>query len=125
MENETKITIKLPADLLESVKVKAEKEGATVSSLVRNFFLAYTSTSQNINFEVNSANSIYTYQDIAKRKRELKEAVKCAHEEYKETKLRYSSFKKDCPAIIIARDLWKQAVADYNNFCAECQQAKN
>ena len=127
MENETRLTIRLPEDLLEAVKAKAEKKNLTVSSLVRKFFLAYISDEDEAPNE--NSNSIYSYQDIAKKKRELKEAVKQAHEAFNEAQRDYSNMfvnRRTRESIFVesARDSWKGAVAAYNRFCAECKQNK-
>lgn len=121
MENETKITIKLPADLLAAVKAKADKKNTTVSALVRKFFLTYVTGEDELVCE--TSNAIYSYQDIAARKRELKEAVREAHKEFNERQQEYADFfkqnKKESIFVTNARYSWKRAVAEYKAFCEE------
>lgn len=127
MQNETRLTVRLPEDLLEAVKTKAEAESLTISSLIRNFFLDYISA-ENETLDRNS-NSIYTYWEVAKKKRELKEAVKQAHEAFNETQRECANLlvnKRTGESIYIttAREEWKGSVAAYNSFCDECKKNK-
>lgn len=126
MENEARLSIKLPADLLEAVKIKADKNNLTVSALVRKFFLTYvTDESEPVK---ESSNAIYHYQDVAKRKRELKEAIKEAHKDFTTRKLFYADyFKKtgeEHDSVLMARHWWKDAIAEYRTFCNGCKQNK-
>ena len=120
MENEVRLNVKLPADLLEVVKAKAERDNFTVSSLIRKFFLAYVSD-EAATVDKDS-NSIYSYQEIAKKKRELKVAVKQAHEAFNEaqrdsSELFVNKHTGESLFIEAARATWKSAVAEYNRFC--------
>lgn len=125
MENETKITVKLPADLLAAVKDKAGKNNLTVSALVRKFFLAYISDEET---SCKSTNAIYNYKEVAKRKRELKEAIKYAHEDFNERQIEFQDFfrqhHKESIFVANARKTWKYAVAEYKAFCEECKRNK-
>ena len=125
MENETRLTIRLPEDLLEAVKAKAERDNLTISSLTRKLFIAYISDES----EAIDANPIYNYQDVAKKKRELKEAVKQAHKAFNEAQQEYSNAfvnKRNKESIFVesARTSWKSAITDYNMFCSEHRQNK-
>jgi hypothetical protein len=115
MENETKITIKLPADLLADVKLKAEKSNTTVSSLVRNFLLAYIEHDND--FSCDRTNPIYSYHENAKKKQELKENISKARTEFKDVRSNLSDLKQKSTLVSLARAEWHNAVEDYNTFC--------
>lgn len=117
MENEARLNIKLPADLLAEVKLIAEEKDLTVSTLVRNLLLHYAAANRSDTFGTD--NSIYIYQDVAKRKRELREEIKRTHTNFNEAKSRFSNFKKESILVANARADWKSAIQDYNNFCAK------
>ena len=125
MENEARPAVKLPADLLAAVKDKADKNNLTVSALVRKFFLAYVSDEE---ISYKSTNAIYDYKEVAKRKRELKEAVKVAHEDFNERQIEFQDFfkqhHKESIFVANARKTWKHAVAEYKAFCEECKRNK-
>ena len=125
MENETKITVKLPADLLAAVKTKSNADSLTVSALVRKLLLAYV---QGEETSCETTNSIYSYQEVAKKKRELKEAVRLAHEDFNERQIEFQDFlerhHKESIFVANARRTWKHAVADYKAFCEECKRNK-
>lgn len=119
MENETKVVIRLPEDLLCAVKAKANRNNLTVSALVRKFFLAYVADEE---ITCDTSNSIYSYNDVAKQKRELKEAVKLAHDAFNEAKSDDSfanQTTKEGIFVDTARARWKRTVADYKAFCDE------
>lgn len=117
MENEVRINVKLPADLLAEVKLKAEKNGITVSELVRKFFLAYAEHDNNISCDM--TNSIYSYHENAKKKQELKENISKARAEFKEVRSNLTDFKQNSTLIMVARNEWHNAVEDYNVFCTK------
>ena len=128
MENEAKLVVRLPEDLLAAVKVKASKNDLTVSALIRKFFLAYVANEGEVLCE--ASNAIYSYKEIANRKRELKEAVKKAHEAFNEAQRDSSGDfinKKTKESIFVesARTSWKRAVYEYKAFCEECERNKN
>lgn len=117
MENEVRITVKLPADLLADVKAKAEKTNTTVSALVRQFLLAYVKHNNELTCDTN--NSIYSYHENAKKKRELKEAIKAAREDFRDKRadalvLRDKLTKESAE---IAQIVWHAKVSEYNDFC--------
>lgn len=119
MENEVRINVKLPADLLADVKVKAEKHNTTVSVLVRDFLLAYVK--HNNEPSCDTDNSIYSYHEKAKKKRELKEAIKHTREDFREKRedLKMSSRKLDTDVVASANYDWRLAIKEYKTFCNE------
>ena len=117
MENEARINVKLPADLLADVKLKAENNGTTVSTLVRNFLLAYVKHNNMPSCDMN--NPIYSYHENAKKKRELKEAAEQAYKDYVEERdsLNEHSSLLDEGFSDKAKRIWHKAIKKYNDFC--------
>lgn len=117
MKNETRLSVKLPADLLAVVHAKAADRQTTVSALVRKFLVTYATT--NWEADCDLANPIYTYQETAQRKRELKEETRQLHAEYAEAKQLSKVDKKYQQKADNTREQWKRSIDTYNTFCSE------
>lgn len=129
MENEVRLNIKITDAYLQQIKQIAKKKGCTVSSIVRtlladfveaNKLLLDNPTTEALGISKKILDNL-AYHSNAQRKRELKQAIQAAHEDYRDT---YSCCGKKAKATELARASWKQAILNYNTFCTDCQQNK-
>ena len=84
--------------------------------LTRKLFLDYIG-----NCGSKTDHSIYTYHEFAKKKRELKENIQKAHNNYLALRNSLAGFVKESVLVEQARLVWRDAVDEYNTFCAKCK----
>ena len=126
MDNEVRLNIKLPKELLDAAKAAAKEKQLTVSSLTRVLLSNYIN-SENRDVlcvaEIQKPKIASTrYHDVAQKKRELKQRIAEAHEEYLQYRHPKPGRYVTAYGVELARQAWKQAINEYKTFCAECRQ---